>query len=99
MSPGLLVFSSPLGSGKIGLDLRDDLGHDRADDLRHVVLDPDHAVPATEHRVELREKLTLPEIVGTFLNFSMIFAEHDALRRPVGAPDRGDDDRRSPTGR
>ena len=34
------------------LDLRDDLRGDRADLLRLVVLDPDHAVLAAEHRVQ-----------------------------------------------
>ena len=47
------------------LDLRDDLGGDRAHDFRFVVLDLDHAVLPAEHLWNLAEKLTRPEIVGT----------------------------------
>ena len=47
-----------LGScrGQAVLDVRDDLGDDRADDPRDVVLDLDHAVLPPEHRVQLRAR-------------------------------------------
>ena len=52
------------------LDLRDDLRDDGADDLRLVVLDliTRYCRPNTECSVG--EKLTRPESVGTFLNFT-----------------------------
>ena len=57
------------------LDLRDDLRLDRPDDPRRVVLHADHAVRAVRTPcAAVFEKLTRPERVGTFLNFSICAA-------------------------
>ena len=70
VSPGLLVrrvFAQ-------ALDLRHDLRHDRADELRHVVLDLDDPVLRPNTVWSVGEKLTLPDSVGTSVNFSIFAA-------------------------
>ena len=64
------------------LDLRNDLGGHGADVARLVVVDLDHAVLAPEDAVELGEKLTRPESVGTFLNLSIVAARIGPLVEP-----------------
>ena len=96
------VSGPPLGScgGRrlgtpLALDLRDDLGRHRADELGLVVLDLDHAVAAAEDRVQLRREADLAaEHVGTFLNFSSWAASTEPFSRAVRALDR---DRRAPS--
>src|SRR3989454_10305133 len=73
------------------LDLRYDLGNDRANDLRHVVLDPDDAIPPPEHRVELRREADVARDGGDVLEVLHHLREGSSLRRAVGTPDRGDE--------
>src|SRR6266545_7494215 len=74
-----------------GLDLRYDLGHDRTDDLWHVVLDPDDAIPPPEHRVELCGEADVPRDGGDILEVLHHVRQCSSFRRPVGTLDRGDE--------
>src|SRR5919204_124825 len=60
VSPGLRSGTSVVAEVTPRLDLRNDLRADGADDLRHVVLDPDHAVASAEDRVEVLREADLP---------------------------------------
>ena len=72
--------------GQAVLDMRDDLGDDRADDPRDVVLDLDHAVLPPVHRVQLRARSSRgPDNVGTFLNFSISSASAAPFVEPPPA--------------
>ena len=71
--------------------MRDDLGDDRADDPRDVVLDLDHAVLPPEHRVQLRREAHEPGQRRHLLELLHLRGERRAVRRAAGALDRGDD--------
>src|SRR6266545_3636057 len=91
VSPGLRVLSSALARATRRLDFRDDLGDDSADNLRHVVLDSDHAVPAAEHGVQLRREADVARDRRHVLELLHHPRQIDPLRRSVRALDRRDD--------
>ena len=90
--PPIRPATALLRRSEPSLDLRDDLRDDRADALAGLLFwiwITRYCRPNTEW--SCGEKLTRPESVGTFLNFSIVAASTDAVRRAARPPDRGHD--------